>query len=361
MKRFLTNLLAISLMLGSITFTSCSSNDDDGPIGKKPHEVAKIDKKSDTALLLCSFGSTYEQPQKTYEAIIADYKKAYPNTDIYLSFTSKTIVNRVYAKIGKEFVQPKIWLKAISDAGYDKVYVQSLHIIPGEEYIGLMKQTVYKDFMGENPDVLVARGDCLLKSEEDIDAVANVLYKYYKPRLDKGEVVVFMGHGNPDKEFEVANKQYTLLEQKMQELSGAQNMIVGTVDWGDKMFGHVRESLLAYAKEVGKESKDITVTLTPLMSIAGDHAQNDMLGGLEDGQKAEDVNAYEDDEDPEFTWILKIKKLGFNINPDGTTTDKDKFNVKGLADHPEIRSIWVEHMKEAVKEATTWNDLFENE
>lgn len=357
MKKYLWNLMSLSLIVGLMGFASCSSDDND----PQDKDAVKIEKKHDTALLLCSFGSTYEQPQATYDKIIADYQKAFPDVDIYMSFTSKTIVNRVYASIGKAYAKPKIWLLEFPRYGYKNVYVQSLHIIPGEEYLGLMNQAVKKDFMGDNPDIRVARSACLLNENKDIDQVAKILYEYYKPRLDKGEVVTFMGHGNPDKAYGTANQQYSKLEEALQKLSGKGNMIVATVDWGDKMFKHVRESLLNFAEKEGKDPKDIAVTLTPLMSIAGDHAQNDMLGGLGDGQKEGDVDPYESDDDPEFSWILKIKKLGFQINPNGTTITDDGFNVLGLADHAAIRKIWVEHMKTAIEEATTWNEMFEED
>lgn len=352
MKKYLKSIVILTLALAAGFLCSCSK-DDDKDFSKS---AVTINKKNETALLLCSFGSTYEQPQATYNQIIKDYQAAYPNTDIYMSFTSRTIVSRVYAQIGKAYAQPDLWLDAIGKAGYKNVYIQSLHIIPGEEYLSLMNTDVKKNFMIPFADIKVAKSACLLENEEDVDAVAKILYSYYKTRLDKGEVVALMGHGNPDTEYTHANTRYDLLEAALQKLSGEKNIFVGTVDWGAKMFGHVRDGILAFAKSKGKANKDIIVSLAPLMSIAGDHAQNDLLGGLEDGQKAEDVDAFEKDEDAEFTWKLKLEKLGFTISKDGSITDPANFNVVGLADHQEIRNIWLNHMKEAVKNAESWNE-----
>lgn len=365
LKMIKNALLAFSVVaLG--TFTACSSSDDD----KDERSAVKIEKKHDTALLLCSFGSTYSQPQETYDKIIADFEKEFPNTDIYLSFTSRTIVSRVYAQLNKEYVQPDIWLKAIADAKYDKVMVQSLHIIPGSEYVSLMDTYAYKGFMANHPDTKVARGACLLKSDEDVKVVAKVLYNYYKPNLDKGEVVAFMGHGNPEDEYSHANGRYLQLQTELQTLSGKKNIFIGTVDWSKMMFGNVRDGIIAYAKSRGLTEatyKNQVVNLAPLMSIAGDHAQNDMLGGLEDGQKESDIDPFEADFavkangkiefTSKFTWILKLQKLGFTINPIGSTIDPDKFSVIGLADHKKLRAIWVNHLKEA--EFETWNEIFE--
>lgn len=353
MNKLLKNLLALSIILSVGFFSACSDDDNNGNDTKS---AVVIDKKNETALLLCSFGSTYEQPQATYDKIVADYKAAYPNTDIYVSFTSRTIVSRVYAQIGKAYAQPDLWLNAIGKAGYKKVYVQSLHIIPGEEYLSLMNTDVKKNFMIPYPDVVVAKSACLLETEDDVDAVAQILYNNYKARLDKGEVVALMGHGNPDTEYTHANERYAQLETALQELSGEKNIFVGTVDWGDKMFSHIRDEVKAFATRTGKEYKDVTISLAPLMSIAGDHAQNDLLGGLEDGQTMDKVNPDEDDWEAEYSWKLKLEKLGFTISEDGTDIDSDKFNVVGLGDYGTIRTIWLNHMKEAIENETSWNE-----
>lgn len=353
MNKLLKNLLTLSIILSVGFFSACSDDDNNGNDTKS---AVVIDKKNETALLLCSFGSTYEQPQATYDKIVADYKAAYPNTDIYMSFTSRTIVSRVYAQIGKAYAQPDLWLNAIGKAGYKKVYVQSLHIIPGEEYLSLMNTDVKKNFMIPYPDVVVAKSACLLETEDDVDAVAQILYNNYKARLDKGEVVALMGHGNPDTEYTHANERYAQLETALQELSGEKNIFVGTVDWGDKMFSHIRDEVKAFATRTGKEYKDVTISLAPLMSIAGDHAQNDLLGGLEDGQTMDKVNPDEDDWEAEYSWKLKLEKLGFTISEDGTNIDSDKFNVVGLGDYGTIRTIWLNHMKEAIENETSWNE-----
>ena len=359
MKKIIKNLFTLGIILSVGLLPACSSDNDDNPTDDSNNSAKKavvIDKRNDTALLLCSFGSTYEQPQATYNQLIEDYKAAYPNTDIYVSFTSRTIVSRVYAKIGKAYAQPDLWLSAIGKAGYKNVYVQSLHIIPGEEYLSLMNTDVKKNFMVPFADVKVAKSACLLETEEDVDAVASILYNYYKDRLNRGEVVALMGHGNPDTEYTHANNRYEELEVTLQKLSGQKNIFVGTVDWGAKMFSHVREEIEAFATRNGKDYKDVIVNLTPLMSIAGDHAQNDLLGDLEDGQTWDKINPKEKDEDAEYSWKLKLQKLGFTINKEGSDiTDKD-FNVIGLGDHKAIRTIWINHMKNAIENAQSWNE-----
>lgn len=359
-KLFIYLKYSFMLLIAANLLIACSDNNDEET--QHPPGV-NVSKTKNTAVLLCSFGSTYPEPQATYQKIMDDFQKAFPNADIYLSFTSGTIVSRVYAQINKAYAQPDVWMTALGKAGYDSVFVQSLHIIPGEEYLGV-RNTITKKYLSiPFPNIQVGRGACLLDSDEDIQRVAKILYDYYKPQLDAGEVVALMGHGNPDKEYIQANNQYTLLEQELQKLSGEKNIFIGTVDWGHQMFAHVREGILDFAKRHNKTNSEVTVTLGPLMSIAGDHAQNDLLGDLEEGQTEVDINPYESDmptsdsdPSPQFSWKKKLEKLGFKINPKGSTTTEDEFNVVGLGDHSEIRQIWIDHLLSARKEASSMEE-----
>lgn len=354
-KIFAYALLAVATV--GFVFSSCR-RDEPKPDG---NNVVKIEKKNDTALLLCTFGSTYELPQETYNKVIADYKSKYPNADIYLSYTSRTCVNRVGASIGKYYAQPDLWLKAIGNAGYKTVGVQSLHVIPGEEFLSLMNTDVKKNFMIPFANIKVAKGDCLLHSgpkdgaDNDVDATAKVLYnEFCKARTAKGEYVVFMGHGNPDNEYNHANQRYSELEAALQKLDGGNKRIfVGTVDYGDMMFSYIRASL---AKAVNKPdlnnpakgtaqmpANNVKVHLIPLMSVAGDHAHNDMAGDLEEGQDA-NVNPYENDHEAEYSWKLKLNRLGY-------TTE---CYMIGLADFKSLRDLWMSHLD--LSTAESWNE-----
>lgn len=352
-------LCVVALVAASITLTSCSKDD---PVDSSPVQVIK---KHDTAILLCTFGSTYELPQTTFDAVVKDYEKSYPNADIYLSFTSRTCVSRVGAKTGKYFAQPDLWLKAIGNAGYKTVGVQSLHVIPGEEYLSLMNTDVKKNFMISFPNVKVAKGACLLdndgshEGENDVQATAEALYnEFCKAKVEKGEYVIFMGHGNPDKEYTHANLRYSQIESALQKLDGGKKRIfVGTVDYGDMMFSYIRKALAtatgnAQADNAGngktqQKSNGVVLHLAPLMSVAGDHAHNDMAGDLEEKQTTADVNPYESDHEAEFSWKLKLRKLGYTVE------DKNCHMI-GLGDYAALRKIWMKHLN--MSSAESWNE-----
>lgn len=372
----MNNLLwiAFAIVCGTMCMASCSDdNNHDNSQGSTVNPVEKIvasTKTSDTAILLCTFGSTFQESIKTYDAIIADYEKAFPNTDVYLSFTSRTCVNRVKAETGVDRYQPDLWLDAIGKAGYKKVAVQSLHVIPGEEYLSLMNTDVKKNFMiGKYPNVKVLKSENLLASDDDVASVATVLYETYKTVLsDKKNILLFVGHGNPDVNYSHANEQYTLLEAAILDKTVNKNAFMGTVDYGSMLFfpevekgktppsddqvanTYIYKKLLNYCATNNLRPEEITIHLTSVMSIAGDHAHNDLWGLEDDDAKVGDATPYSD-----YSWRLKLTKMGFKIDDSESHHGSvDKCTIKGLGDYAAIRTIWLNHMKNKYSDADKW-------
>ena len=102
-----------------------------------------------------------------------------------------------------------------------------------------------------------------------------------------------------------------------QQTYGNGNVFVGTVDYEPMLVDYVVDQL----GEKGV-AKSTTVNLHPLMSIAGDHATNDMS-----------------DEEDDESWISVIKAAGWkNVKP----------TVKGLGDYEAINAVWIQHLKDAI-------------
>ena len=87
MNKFKYLLLAASLFASSAVFTSCDDGDDDNT-ANPAEEVVKASKKHDTAILLCTFGSTFKESIKTYDATLADFQNAFPDSIMNFFFTS---------------------------------------------------------------------------------------------------------------------------------------------------------------------------------------------------------------------------------------------------------------------------------
>lgn len=321
---FKSLLLAVLAAAGFCGFTACSDNDD----ADKTPAALQYQKKHDTAILLVTFGSTYDEPHDTYSNQMAQFEEAFPDADIFFSFTSVTCINRWYAASGEQFITPDKYLGSFIEKGYEHVYVQSLHIIPGEEFQLLRDKYVKSDYNFLVQDMTPAReeaccGTALLTSDEDIETVAKILVDAFKTQLQAGEAVAFMGHGNPVSDYDHANASYEKIEKAMQTYAasayGNGNVFVGTVDYPAMLIDYVIGEM--GAKGVAKSTP---VNLHPLMSIAGDHANNDMA-----------------DEDDEESWISMIKTAGWsNVKP----------TVKGLGDYKEINALWIQHLRDAIAE-----------
>lgn len=380
-KRFFKSSMLAAFMATAMCtgFVSCSDDDDvESTLNPAEQQVAQT-KQHDTALLLCTFGSTYNESLSVYDDIIDDFKSEFPDVDIYMSFTSRTCINRVQASTGIERYELDQWLKAIGDAGYTRVAVQSLHVIPGEEYLSLMNTDIKKNFMIQwYPNINVLRGANLLAEDEDTEAVAEVLYNHYAAQLaDKNNIVLLMGHGNPDENYN-ANQKYADVQKALQAKAENKNIFVGTVDYGDMLFwpnevevnpadritdaGVVRSQypdcvysqIMAYCDANGLQPTDVKVYIAPFMSIAGDHAHNDLWGleALAEGASLDDVDLSTN----EYSWRERLEKIGFQVQEDFESHPiaqagadhgiVDGCGIRALGSYPEIRQIWVKHLRE---------------
>ncbi len=377
--KFLKTLLPVFLTAASIAGFIACDDDDDESTDNPAEKVVAATKSHDTALLLCTFGSTYNESLAVYDSIINDFSAAFSDVDIYMSFTSRTCINRVQASTGIERYEIDQWLKAIGNAGYSRVAVQSLHVIPGEEYLSLMNTDIKKYFMIQwFPTIDVLRGANLLADDDDTEAVAEVLYDHYSSLLaNKNNIVLLMGHGNPDDNYN-ANTKYSDTQEALQSRATNKNIFVGTVDYGDMLFWPNEEAedeselitstttvrnnyptciysqIMQYCDDNNLQPSDVNVYLAPFMSIAGDHAHNDLWGleALAEGSSTDDVVLYSN----EFSWRERLEKIGFNVQEDFEShplsqADADHGIVSGcemraLGSYAEIRQIWINHLKE---------------
>lgn len=309
----------------SVTLEEKALSNHDRKMQAVTNEVA-AKKKSNKALLLVAFGSTWEAPQRTFDGLKKAFGEKFSDRDVYFSFTSEICMTRCKQKpeINKEYYAPAFYMEALGLAGYTDIAVQSLHVVPGEEFLRV--SSTIKDFHnnGDHPEfeeVTVYLGGPLLAEKEDCENVAKLLHEIYKDRVGSS-IVCFMGHGNPETyNYGNGNMRYTEIEEALQSLN--KNYFVGTVDMEENLIEHV----VARMKEAQKLSG--TVLLHPLMSVAGDHANNDMKGG---------VNPDEPEKD---SWRYVMKNEGYDCTLENCT-------LKGLADYPAIVDVWIEHMNKAL-------------
>ena len=363
MKKIKSLLLsAIAFAFVAPGFTSCGDDDtktetienivSEYTANDKMVAEQKARSGKDVAVLLVAFGSTWNNAFLAFDKTKAAYEQAFPQADVYVCFSSDICINR--ASVGenvdddgnivrRDYYEPRYLLHAIGAAKYSKIYVQSLQVIPGEEFaavVASVKKFMNNGYLGQAhlddaylaklaEDEAIFLGMPLLNDPDvDVPAVAQQLSTLYAAEAQQG-VVAFMGHGNPDNyDTFKANIRYSQLEQALQAVNP--KFFVGTVD----MAGNYKQDVMDRMKNKGFNSGK--VYLHALMSIAGDHAHNDMAGEGED---------YWDASEPESEENSWYEFFGHN-NYDPIVPVVGN-HPQGLLELPGILNVWISHTRNA--------------
>lgn len=377
MKKIKFLMIAMMAFIASSTFTACSDDDNNNGNGQSNYdkyqqavnETVNSQKSSNKVILLVAFGSTWEQAYDTFDKVVADYKSQFSGWDVYLSFSSAICINQARAGENvapKDYYDPEHWLTAIGLAGYKQIIIQSLQVIPGEEY-RRVRDSYVKDFMNnrngdftdaymKSIDRQVVVGTPLMAEESDAQTLATTLNNESDVKAAVAEgIVAFMGHGNPEGyDYYGGNIRYLQLEDALRAISP--NYYVGTVDMDETYAENVLEHIAGgtFDYQVGDVTKTITYPantnkkgqLFVLMSIAGDHAHNDMA----------------DDEDDE-SWYSLFNEAGITTNAYETVFNEACWKntaeiqangyIPGLAERSAVRKLWMNHTRQAINKLGT--------
>jgi len=206
---------------------------------------------------------------KALDNIDQRVRGALPGVDVRWAYTSGLVRDKL-AKEGKALDSPAVALSKMLDQGFTDVTVQSLHVIPGQEYHDLL-QTVNGFRAMPDGFARVRIGWPLLARPEDIEAVVDALLANAPKDRKSGEALVFMGHGT----HHPADVYYLALQYV---LGGKDPLaFVATVEGTPSL-----DDLVAQLKAKGVKK----AYLAPLMAVAGDHANNDMAGEEPDSWKS---------------------------------------------------------------------------
>ncbi|MBO7581591.1 MAG: sirohydrochlorin cobaltochelatase [Bacteroidaceae bacterium] len=375
MKTIKFLMMAAVALMTAMSFSACSDDDDNSSNYQKyQQEVTNMvnsQKKHDKVILIVAFGSTWGQAYDTFATVVDDYKTNFPDWDVYLSFSSIECINNARAgenEDPKSYYDPEHWLNAIGQAKYKQIVVQSLQVIPGEEYRNV-RDSYVKNFMNNKNGIFtteylksldrnVVIGTPLMAEESDAEALATVLNDEEDIQAAVAEgIVAFMGHGNPEGyDYYGGNIRYVQLEQYLRAIN--ENYYVGTVDMEQTLVDDVLENIAGrtVTYEVGAISMEVTypantatkAQLYPLMSIAGDHAHNDMA-----------------DEGDEESWFSMFNAAGIETAAYETNfaepcwlkyingeTDDDGY-IPALAERAAVRQLWMNHTQDAIDKLGT--------
>lgn len=286
---FLTLFIAFFLCLFSLSNATASG-----------HGHSKELKKG---ILLVAFGTSVPKAQKAFDHIAEMTGKEFGTIPVRWAYTS-SIIRKKLAKQGKQLDSVEMALVKMMEDGFTHVAIQSLHTIRGEEFDDLVKTVQAFRHLPDGFEKLVI-GDPLLTSQDDIEKVCQAIIENIPDKREKGEAVVLMGHGTPHP----SNAFYAALMSNIQRKDPL--IFVGTVE-GFPTIEDITGMLV--------EKKIKKVWLVPFMSVAGDHAMNDMAGDEDD------------------SWKSILKKSGIESIP----------VMKGTAEYDNMVNIWIDHLKTAM-------------
>ena len=220
------------------------------------------------AIVLAAFGTSTEAFD-TYHHFELQVKKRFPGQEIRWAFTSHKVRHKVAQEKGQKLNDLPTTLRELKAAGYTRVAVQSLHIVPGEEWEKKIVEESRKI-----PGLKVALGKPLLSSKQDQERVLKAVAQTFPQDL-KNTAVVLVGHGSPHPRGEA---EYLAFQELLRSRYPDQKVFLGVVEGKPS-----RQEAL----EAVKQSTASTVVLMPFLFVAGEHVAKDILGDEPESWKSE--------------------------------------------------------------------------
>lgn len=384
MKTIKFFMMAAVALMTAVSFSACS-DDDSNPSNYERYQqevdaLVRTQRKHDKAILLVAFGATWQQAYDTFDTFKKEYQEEFGDKwDVYLAFSSAICINNARAGENldnelqptevRNYYDPEHWLTALGRNSYKQIVVQSLQVIPGEEY-RRVRDTYIKDFMNnrngefteaymKSLDLNVVIGTPLMAEEDDAKELAIVLSNERDIKeAAEDRIVAFMGHGNPvGYDFYGGNIRYLQLEEALRDIND--NYYVGTVDMygtGPKdVLKHIaggtfdiKESEIATSptlKTITYPANNTTkAQLYPLMSIAGDHAHNDMADPYDKKSWFYLFNA------------ANIETQAYETNFTSAclkTYQEGTDYIPALGERAAVREMWMQHTRDAIAKLGT--------
>jgi sirohydrochlorin cobaltochelatase len=253
------------------------------------------------AMLVVSFGTSYhETRKKNIDAIEETLRTRFPEYRQLRAFTSGIIMRKLKVRDDFHILNVSQALAQLKEEGVEEVVVVPTHIINGYEFEKVI--WACQEQAADFSKISISRP--LLSTTADFQTVVEILDQTYQ--FHDGKAVIFMGHGSEHH----ANTAYPALNFMLHN-TGRANAYVATVE-GYPSFDMALEHL--------ERSGLRQVKLVPLMLVAGDHIEEDMLG---------------DDKD---SWKSMLESKGYHV--EGV--------LAGLGELPEIRQIYCNHVEETI-------------
>lgn len=285
------------------------------------------------AIVLAVFGTSHPEALPGILTIRDEVSAAFPGTPVRLAFTSN-IIRRIWHSrlddpafrathpdIPPEIFQVKAPLATIADLvdeDYGHIVVQPTHIAAGEEFSDLSSlvaalNSITSIKARNMPFRSISLGRPALGApgieypyRQDLERAAETMAADVEKARRENRVLIYLAHGNRYFSTGVFQELEYVMRARYPEVPTYFTMAIGFPGL------HVLEERLV-ADRVGR------ALLVPFMTVAGDHAKNDMAG-----------------EEPE-SLKSRLEARGIEVRAELT----------GLGERPEFAAIFVQNIRDA--------------
>lgn len=251
-----------------------------------------------TPIILTAFG-TSPAARATCQHIETAVKKQFPDHNIYWGYNARTVAHELRKNSDTDIRRPIDLLRDLAEDGCPSAIVQSLHLVPGQEFHCLHREV-------RQIDTIHCRlGLPLLSSPPDYATILDLLGPLILRHPQRA--VLLVGHGTRHPVWPV----YLALENLLQRRFGPR-VFMGVVEHYPDTTGVEERIIAAGYREV---------LMIPFFLVAGMHYRRDMMG------------------DGEHSWRSRLLHRGLQVEPIN----------EGIGLLPGIGDLVVGHIKEAGK------------
>ena len=255
------------------------------------------------ALVFTSFGvSDVRARQASLDASAKLLAERFPAWDVFQCYTSNFIRKRLR---GQGVLIPSLpeLLKSLASQGYSRVLIQPSHLTPGEEFDGKIVAAAQEAEGWFSAGLMVSRP--VFDAAEDYKAVLSAILPEFS--LEKGEQLVFLGHGSPHHHNPVYERFQQVVDERRLPVH------IGVLEPSDTPN---LSMVISRLKQRGAQQ----IMLAPLLLAGGSHVTRDMAG------------------EAESSWKSQLMAAGFAV----------RTRLQGLGEYPSFRELYVSKAQKAL-------------
>ena len=215
------------------------------------------------AILLAAHGSKNCSSNSALGNILKMAKAEYPDVPVERAFTSGHVLKKLREQ-GLMLPTIKETLESMYKNGITHVVIQSLHVIPGTEFMSILR-TIKKI---EHTDINFTRailGHPLLNNEQEVDEVSDMILSFIPERDPRKDGLILAAHGS--RYSENGTTLYNKLKSTL-KMKDANAYLCKL---------NLQDDIVNIGREIKKSGIERTF-MVPLLFGAGNHVQRDMAG-----------------------------------------------------------------------------------